>query len=339
MKCGKYRMIVNLNRNVIELYLCETRDLKYIIAIPNNLKDGSELFVETYNSCGVQRKCYDDNVKDAVSENGNNIEKLIVNIITDFPVVMPIVPNLVGLPDCQQLSLEAVCDFRIHEKVYECIRESMIMIKKITSKKVKNKIFLNGYSSSGVFAQRFALIYPEIISRCLIGGAAGTIPVPSTKFNFPIGIGDYYNLFNKKFDFLLYKKIKFGYYVGEEEEIDLYQWKKRNRECNSTSVYAELPTHDMSLRERTTPKKIGDIQRKYLGQSIDQRYANSIAINKKFGIEIEGIIIRGVNHRNIFDGKNIQLEFLSEQLLDFIFCDIQLNPRAKFCCNHIREFE
>ena len=68
----------------------------------------------------------------------------------------------------------------------ECIIEAREKIKQLSGKKVSDKIFLNGYSASGVFAQRFALIYPEVIDNCLVGGAAGTIPIPSDDLEYPL---------------------------------------------------------------------------------------------------------------------------------------------------------
>ena len=55
----------------------------------------------------------------------------------------------------------------------------------------KDRIFLNGYSSSGVFAQRFALLHPEIVETACIGGASGSIPIPTEKIAYPIGIANY----------------------------------------------------------------------------------------------------------------------------------------------------
>ena len=323
----------------MELYLYEAKKIYYILGIPDSMRENAELFVETYNSCGLQRGRYIDNVGDALSEGGNNIEKLIIKMITDFPIVMPIIPNLFCLPDCQQLSLEAVRDFKIHEKVALCIQEAKLKIEEITNKKTQDKIFLCGYSASGVFAQRFALIYPELIGRCLVGGAAGTIPIPSDKLDYPIGIGDYNYLFNKEFDISLYRKIKFGYYVGEDEEVDLYEWKKNCENTNLCHDKENQPTHDMSFREKTTPKKVAIAQREYLGERMGQRYINSILINKKYGIDIEGIIVKGVNHRNILDERNLQYNALTKQILEFYFNNIQLNPDGEHCCNHIREYE
>jgi hypothetical protein len=71
-----------------------------------------------------------------------------MDAITDFPVVLPIVPDIIRLPDFQQLSLESVRDFKIHEKVFQCIENAKI--KEITNKNVQDKIFLHGYSASGI---------------------------------------------------------------------------------------------------------------------------------------------------------------------------------------------
>jgi len=135
-------------------------------------------------------------------------EKDYQDFMTDFPIVVPIVPCLKGLPDFQQMSVESVIDFKIHEKVKDCIDSARLEIEQITGKNVQDRIFLSGYSASGLFAQRFALAYPEMINRALIGGAAGTIPVPTKKLKYPIGIQDYETVFGKEFDSITLKQIR-----------------------------------------------------------------------------------------------------------------------------------
>ena len=177
----KYKTILNRFGKKIDLHICQTKDGSYIIGIPEGMKEDVEMFVEMYNAGGRETDNYSENVRHAMTDKGNPIEKNYQDFITDFPIVIPIVPSLKGLPDFQQMSIESVRDFLIHEKVKECIDDARMQIEQITGKKVQDKIFLSGYSASGVFAQRFALAYPEIINRALIGGAAGTIPVPTKK--------------------------------------------------------------------------------------------------------------------------------------------------------------
>ena len=64
---------------------------------------------------------------------------------------------------------------RIDIQYLECIESAKEKVKEITGKNVADKVFLNGYSVSGVFAQRFAMAHPEIVSKCCVGGAVGSI--------------------------------------------------------------------------------------------------------------------------------------------------------------------
>lgn len=226
------------------------------------------------------------------------------------------------------MSVESVKDFQIHEKVKECIDEARSQIEKITGKKVQDKIFFSGYSASGVFAQRFALSYPEIINRVLIGGAAGTIPVPTKKIKFPIGIEDYEELFGKKFDAEVYKKIQFAYYVGEKEAMESGNFDiNGDRIKDNTQIAA--PMHDMSFRSVITPKEVGKVQRQLLGKGFDERYKNSIEANKRYGIDIEGIIIEGSTHRDIFNARvTPNSRYLIGQIIDFYNKHKQFDPNA-----------
>lgn len=333
----KYKTIINKNGKKIDLHICQTQDGSYIIGIPDGLKDNAEMFVETYNSGGRQADTYPQNVQHAIEDKYNPIEMNYADFMTDFPLVVPIVPDLKGMPDFQQMSVDAVKEFQIHEKVKECIDDARKYIEQITGKKVQDKIFLSGYSASGVFAQRFALAYPELINRALIGGAAGAIPIPTKKLKYPIGIQDYETLFGKKFDSEAYKKIQFAYYVGEKEGA-----KPGNFDINgdriTSSTQIPAPMHDMSFRNVTTPKDAGIEQRKILGKKLNERYKNSIEANKRYGIDIEGIIVKGSTHSRIFDvNETPASRHLIEQIIKYYNFHKQFDPKDIGCCENIDE--
>ncbi len=332
----KYKTISNKFGN-IDLYICQKDEECYIIGIPSGLKDNAEMFVETYNSGGQEKKYYFENVKRAIIDRENPIETTYADFMTDFPIVIPIVRCLKNLPDFQQLSLESVQQFSIHEKVKKCIDDARLQIKKITGKNVQQKIFLSGYSASGVFAQRFALIYPEIINRALIGGATGTIPVPTKKIKFPIGIQDYEELFGKSFNLEAYRQIKFGYYVGEREAEE-----PGNFDINGDKIISDkqiaAPMHDMSFRNVTTPKDVGIVQRELLGKTLNERYKKSIEANKMLGVDMEGIVVANATHRYIHNTiKTPSSKFLIRQMIEFYKHNKQLDPNAQGCCQNINE--
>lgn len=332
----KYKTISNKFGN-IDLYICQTQDGEYIIGIPDGMKDHAEMFVETYNAGGSEKDYYYENVQHAMSDRGNPIEKSYADFITDFPVVVPIVPCLKGFPDLQQMSVEAVQQYAIHEKVKDCIEDAKTQIKTITGKNIQDKIFLSGYSASGLFAQRFALIYPELINRALIGGAAGTIPVPTKKIKFPVGIQDFDILFGKEFDADSYKQIQFGYYVGEKETVKPGEYDINGDKITSDKQIA-APMHDMSFRSVTTPKDVGLLQRQLLGETLNERYKNAIEANKRFGMDIEGIVVSGSTHRDIHNSlKTPSARFLIGQIINFYSRHKQLNPNGQGCCKDIDE--
>lgn len=334
MNHKKYKTLLN-KFGKIDIYICENKDGNYILGIPEHIKDNSEMFVEMYNSGGQETDTYLENVQHAITDTGNPIEKTYRDFITDFPIVVPIIPCLKGFPDSQQLSVDSIKEFNIHEKVRDCIYDAKKLIEDLTEKKVQEKIFLSGYSASGLFAQRFAFIYPELINRALIGGAAGTIPIPTKMLKFPIGIQDYEELFGKQFDSNAYRQIQFGYYVAEKEAEEPGNFDINGDRIKSDKQIA-APMHDMSFRSVTTPKEVGILQRQILGQTLDERYKNSIKANKIYGVDIEGIIVSGSTHRDIHNIKATPTSrFLVEQIIKFYSNHTQLNPKYQGCCEKI----
>jgi pimeloyl-ACP methyl ester carboxylesterase len=184
---------------------------------------------------------------------------------------MPIVPSSEkGNIDFQQLSIECFSrnNSRVDLQYLECIKDAQKKLREETNRRIPEKVFLNGNSSSGVFAQRFALIHPEIVDSCCIGGAAGSVPIPISDIGYPIGIGDYEKLFGKKFDFEEYRKINFAYYVGEHENSDPGNWDfdgnyiakdSNGKQIDKTKKAA--PMHDMSYRGKSVPTDVGKKQR------------------------------------------------------------------------------
>ena len=304
------------------LSLNQEESLPYILVMPDNLENNKELVMESLNFEGT-------NIIEKIMPNVIEQLKDMVEIVDDAPILVPFIPDVRGgRPYYQQLSRECFeesingeynIDYpRIDLKVINTINSAKNKIKKETGKEVKNKIFLNGYSSSGVFAQRFALIHPEIVGRALIGGAAGSIPLPIEDFEYPLGIRDFKELFGKEFDKEEYRKIYFAYYVGELEtktpawEYDI-EGKKIQRNQNGQILNSNKiipPMHDMSYYPRSIDTQRGKKQRKILGKDLSQRYKNCIEYYVKNGYKITSKIYKGAEHRDIFSVKNPSFEYL-----------------------------
>lgn len=262
--------------------------IPYILVLPKNMRNNCMLAVEVNN--------LETENESELLENGlltaRNLTFKLKNY--DNPVLVPILPSVEkGIPYFQQLSRECFSVsndnpfYRIDLQVLNIIEDA----KQRISGKINEKIFLNGYSSSGVFAQRFALLHPEIVDTLCVGGASGSIPVPITELDYPLGITDFSEITGKDFSFDGYSKIKFRYYVGALEDK-----RKTSESFDEDGEYA--PMHDMSYFNRSVPVDVGMKQRKMFGRNLFERSKRQIFLMKELGMDIEQEVFEGRTHNN-----------------------------------------
>lgn len=303
-----------------EIYLVEPLEtdefkLPYILALPEKIKDGTKIIVESNNrERDYDNKNLDYNtrygkqflIENAINEvigNKKEIGKIEFAKNLDAPIMMPVIPAVKeGIPYYQQLSkrcLEIKDKNSKYYRIDEQLCNMIIDVKNIIKEKgvnIANKIFLTGYSSSGIFAQRFAFLHPEIVDTALIGGAVGTIPMPidcrkSNKFEYPLGTKDYKTLTGKDFDIDEYKKIRFQYYMAEFESI-----KKSTARKNEFGHNA--PLHDMSYMERSVPSDIGNEFRDTFEINLLTRFKNQLREYEKRGYNIKAELYNNKTHTN-----------------------------------------
>lgn len=272
---GKQNVHINLESKI-----------PFLLITSSSLRDGQTLVMESNN--------LEDNNKDAILEQALGTGKKLNDIIKGSnPIFIPILPSKSqDAPYYQQLSAEC---FENGERPDLDVVEGINMAKKILENeygtKVNDKIFLNGYSTSGCFAQRFSLIHHELIDTACIGGASGSIPIPSKDLDYPLGIKNYEEVFNKKFDMESYKKIIFDYYVGSLECE-----KKASTRTDENGKLA--PMHDMSYFDRSVPTRVGKLQRKILGYDMFERAEKTVDILKNMKININHKIVPNRTHNN-----------------------------------------
>lgn len=258
---------------------------------------------------------------DILEQGINTLGRLSILTYEEPGVIMvPLIPSYKNYPYLQQLSRECFdlskndLLYRVDEQIVRMINKTKNMVSSEFGVSLSDKIFLNGYSSSGVFAQRFSLLYPEVIDAVCIGGASGSIPVPSDDLDYPLGVKDYEELMGKKFDFEQYKDIKFRYYVGEYETF-----KKSNCRYDDNGEFA--PMHDMSYFNRSVPVDVGKKQRELFGKDMFERANRTVQVLKSLGLNIEHHIIKGRGHNNYKDivGVNeLGDRFITDSYREFI---------------------
>lgn len=285
-----------------------------ILAIPLSNEVNNQIIVEANNLESEDSK---EIIEQGV-QTGYRLACLTSNL--PAPIIIPLIPSHKNYPYLQQLSIECFDipkgdkNYRMDEQVVRIINKSKNILRDDIGLIVSDKIFLNGYSSSGVFAQRFALLHPDVVETACIGGASGSIPVPTKDLSYPLGIADYEQLTGRTFDFEKYSKIKFRYYVGEFETQN-----KSNTRVDDFD--APAPMHDMSYFNRSVPVDVGKKQREVFGEDMFSRAKRTIQVLKSLGIDIQHEIILGRGHNNI-DGIGVN------ELGDKIISDTYKNTIA-----------
>ncbi len=283
-------------------------NIPYILVLPKKIKEGCFLAVETNN---LETENSDDLLNNGLLTAHKLVQQLKEN---DNPVLIPIIPSVrSGIPYYQQLSKECFSVpsnhpfYRIDLQVLNIINEAKRYISDRVN--INDKIFLNGYSASGVFAQRFALLHPEIVDTLCLGGASGSIPVPSSELEYPLGIADYSDVVGKPFDLESYLQIKFRYYVGALET-----------ERKSLERYDEngnfAPMHDMSYFDRSVPNSVGVKQRIIFGKDIFERSNKQILLMTRMGFDIEQQVFEGRTHN---DYNGIGVNELGDEYVSYIY--------------------
>ena len=94
---------------------------------------------------------------------------------------------------------------------------------------VESKFFMNGFSASATFTNRFSYIHPDKIKALARGGFNGKLLIPQTeinhiKLNYPIGLNDFRKMFGKRFSIDAYRDIPQFIYMGKLDDNDAVQY-------------------------------------------------------------------------------------------------------------------
>lgn len=208
----------------------------YILFIPKKtpLNKSTFLLVEP-NNTGKTSDNIEIHKKHAinlasVSSVGNNISTML-----KIPLLVPIFPR----PNSKPLMYTHALDKDVMlEESPELKRLDLQLLAMINDAKntlsslnikVAPKIFMNGFSASATFTNRFSFIHPQTIKALAIGGFNGELMLPLKKINnvrldYPIGIMNFEKLFHQKFDSKEYKQIPQFIYMGRLDKNDAVQF-------------------------------------------------------------------------------------------------------------------
>jgi dienelactone hydrolase len=91
--------------------------------------------------------------------------------------------------------------------------------------KTDEKVLINGFSASGMFANRFTFLHPKRVKAAVIGSPGGwaIAPVASYKeksLRYPIGINDVKTVAGEKIDWKNLRKVPMFVFLGDKDDND-----------------------------------------------------------------------------------------------------------------------
>ena len=95
---------------------------------------------------------------------------------------------------------------------------------------VHPKVFIEGFSAGGMFAQRYALIHPTRVQAVAAGQCGGSLTLPvsiynATSLTWAIGVSDFTALTGAAFNKFVYRQIPQFFYIGANDTTNShFKW-------------------------------------------------------------------------------------------------------------------
>ena len=234
-----------------EKLLCRVSDnptegfnFPYYLLIPRgvSLDNPIYLLVEPNNTgVGSSFKSLDRNTKESIEtcSAGSVARKLRI------PLLMPVFPRLGGTLYTHALDRETLLiqegDLkRIDLQLIAMITHAQKLLRH-NDIKVNEKIFMNGFSASGTFTNRFAILHPTIVRAVATGGinCIPTFPTDrwdGTTMRYPVGISDVKEIAGIDFDETKNKKVSQYIYMGALDDNDTVPYRDAYDEVDAELV-------------------------------------------------------------------------------------------------------
>lgn len=146
-------------------------------------------------------------------------------------VLMPVFPRPEKYPNIYTHALDRDV-FLTDKKAFKRLDLQLIAMindakRKLNSRNIKSteKVWITGFSASGMFANRFTFLHPQLIKAAAIGSPGGwpIAPVKSymgKKLRYPIGVSDVKLISDKRFIIKELRSVPLYIYMGTEDDND-----------------------------------------------------------------------------------------------------------------------
>ena len=204
----------------------------YVLFIPKSAeeKTPSYLLVET-NNTGRTSDDLEDHHSAAVALARDSSVGNFVAVKLGVPLLVPVFPRPSSMENVYTHSLDRDTMLISEGPLKRLDLQLLAMIADARERlaamgrPVDKKILLNGFSASGLFANRFTFFHPEAVAAAAYGGVNCFIMLPVEKLDsqaleFPLGLADFEKITGHRFDRVAYNAVPQFAYMGEKDEND-----------------------------------------------------------------------------------------------------------------------
>ncbi len=123
---------------------------------------------------------------------------------------------------------------------------------------VADKVLISGFSASGMFANRFAVLHPERVLGAAVGSPGGWPIAPVTRWKnrtlrYPIGVADLSDLVGREFQSEIYRDIPHFFFMGAQDDNDSVVFRDGYEELDEELIielFGDTPVDRWSVAER-----------------------------------------------------------------------------------------
>lgn len=138
---------------------------------------------------------------------------------------------------------------RIDLQLIQMIRDAQALLRR-NNINVQNKVFMHGFSASGTFTNRFAILHPQVLRAVAAGGVNAIPTFPAAQWRgeelpYPIGIKDLKEIADIDFDETAYKQVSqyvyMGYFDRNDTTLSRDTYCEEHAKLIRTLIGAEMP--------------------------------------------------------------------------------------------------
>jgi len=220
----------------------------YYLFIPSSIKRNRPICILVEpNNTGKghdELRVHDEDAKKlARSSHANKIARKL-----NVPLLIPVFPRPIGLYT-HSLGRKTILVKkgplkRIDLQLVAMIKNAQELLKR-NNIEVKSKVLMHGFSASGHFVTRFAILHPGMVRATAAGGVSGIPTFPTSQWQnsairYPLGIADLKEIAGINFDKETYKRISQYFYMGYLDRNDPIPFRDAHGEKSEIELVKKL---------------------------------------------------------------------------------------------------